>query len=107
MEEGPCSRGGLQKQPSLSEWKGKDSILYTHSARALQECSSEVKNTKGEKAVPCLNPDTFRRYIRPQNLGEAVIDGESTTCLLDNGAQLNFMTLAYALKRGFNIMSLD
>ena len=62
---------------------------------------------KGEKAVPCLNPDAFRRYIGPQNLGEAVIDGESTTCLLDNGAQLNFMTPAYALKRGFNIMSLD
>ena len=36
-----------------------------------------------------------------------MIDGESTTCLLDNGAQLNFMTPAYALKQGFNIMSLD
>ena len=29
------------------------------------------------------------------------------TCLLDNGSQLNFMTPAYAIKRGFNIMSLD
>ena len=34
------------------------------------------------------------------------IDGELTTCLLDNGAQLNFMTPVYALKWGFNVMSL-
>ena len=57
--------------------------------------------------VPCLNPDAFQRYIEPRNLGEAVIDGEATTCLLDNGAQLNFMTPAYGLEQGFNIMSLD
>ena len=35
------------------------------------------------------------------------IDGELTTCLLDNGAQLNFMTPTYTLERGFNVMSLD
>ena len=29
------------------------------------------------------------------------------TCLLDNGAQLNFITSAYARKRGMDIMSLD
>ena len=28
-------------------------------------------------------------------------------CLLDNGTQLNFMTPAYAIKRGLNVMSLD
>ena len=35
-----------------------------------------------------------------------MIDGELTTCLLDNGSQLNFMTPAYEIKRGFDIMSL-
>ena len=30
-----------------------------------------------------------------------------TTCLLDNGAQLNFITPAYAVDRGMDIMSLD
>ena len=40
-------------------------------------------------------------------LGEPRIDHELTTCLLDNGAQLNFMTPTYTLKRGFNVMSLD
>ena len=29
------------------------------------------------------------------------------TCLLDNGAQINFVTPAYAHKRGMDIMSLD
>ena len=55
----PAAKGASKKQPGLSEWKGKDSILYAHSARALQECSSEVKNMKGKKVVPCLNPDAF------------------------------------------------
>ena len=36
-----------------------------------------------------------------------MIDRELTTCLLDNGSQLNFMTPAYAIKRGFNVMSLE
>ena len=42
----------------------------------------------------------------PKNWGEALIDGELVTCLLDNGSQLNFVTPAYASKRGMDIMSL-
>ena len=59
------------------------------------------------KGVPYLNPDPFQHYIGPKNWSEVRIDGELTTCLLDNGSQLNFMTPAYAIKRGLNIMSLD
>ena len=51
--------------------------------------------------------DPYCRFIGPKNLGKALIDGELTTCLLDNGAQLNFITPAYARKRGMDIMSLD
>ena len=43
----------------------------------------------------------------PKNLGKVLIDDELTTCLLDNGAQLNFITPAYAQERGMDIMSLD
>ena len=43
----------------------------------------------------------------PSYLEEALIDDELTTCLLDNGAQLNFITPAYAQERGMDIMSLD
>ena len=58
------------------------------------------------KGVPYLNPDPYCRFISPKNLGEALIDGELATCLLDNGAQLNFITPTYAHKRGMDIMSL-
>ena len=40
-------------------------------------------------------------------MGKALIDDELTTCFLDNGAQLNFITPAYAQERGMDIMSLD
>ena len=40
-------------------------------------------------------------------MGKALIDGELATCLLDNGAQLNFITPAYAHKWGMDVMSLD
>ena len=56
--------------------------------------------------VPYLNPDAFSRFIGPKNWGQALINDELTTCLLDNGAQLNFITPAYAIERGMEIMSL-
>ena len=54
-----------------------------------------------------MNPDAFYRFIGPKNLGTALIDDELTSCLLDNGTQLNFITPAYAQERGMDIMSLD
>ena len=59
------------------------------------------------KGVPYLNPDPYCRFIGPKNLGEALIDGELMTCLLNNGAQLNFITLAYTHKQRMDIMSVD
>ena len=59
------------------------------------------------KRAPYLDPDAFYRFIGPKNLGKALIDDELTTCLLDNGAQLNFITPAYAQEQGMDIMSLD
>ena len=54
-----------------------------------------------------MNPDAFSRFIGPKNWGKALINDELTTCLLDNGSQLNFITPAYAIERGMDIMSLD
>ena len=59
------------------------------------------------KGIPYLDPDPYCWFISPKNLGKALIDGELATCLLDNGAQLNFITPAYAHKWGMDIMSLD
>ena len=53
---------------------------------------------KGAQSISCLNPDPFKHLIGPKNWGEAFIDDELTTCLLDNGAQLNFVTPDYAVK---------
>ena len=54
-----------------------------------------------------MNPDAFHRFIGPKNLGQSLIDDELTTCLLDNGAQLNFVTPSFTQERGMDIMSLD
>ena len=59
------------------------------------------------KGTPYLNPDPFCHFIGPKNWGEALIDDKLTTCLLDNGSQLNFVTPAYAHERGMDILSLD
>ena len=59
------------------------------------------------KKILYLNPDAYRRFIGPKNWGKALIDDELTTCLLDNGSQLNFITPAYAKHRGMDVMSLD
>ena len=59
------------------------------------------------KGVLYLNPNPYCWFIGPKNLGEALIDGELATCLLDNGAQLNFKTPAYAREWGMDIMSLE
>ena len=59
------------------------------------------------KGVPYLNLDPYCQFICPKNWGEALIDEELMTCLLDNGSQLNFVTPAYIRKREMDIMSLD
>ena len=69
----------------------------------LSACSASFSfkgggSVKGAWKVPCLNPDPFTHLIGPKNWGEAFIDDKLTTCLLDNEAQLNFMTPDYAVK---------
>ena len=59
------------------------------------------------KSTPYLNPNPYCQFIGPKNLGKALIDRELMTCLLDNGAQINFITPTHAHKWGMNIMSLD
>ena len=68
----------------------------TLSAR-LNDISSKPSKVK---RAPYLNPDAFYSFIGPKNRGKALIDDELTTCLLDNGAQLTFITPAYAQERG-------
>ena len=50
------------------------------------------------KSAPYLNTNPYYWFIGPKNLGEVLIDGELMTCLLDNGAQINFVTPTYVHK---------
>ena len=88
---------------SLKQVGSREDEVKTSSAgpKHVSSKSSKVKR------APYLNPDAFYRFIGPKNLGKALIDDELTSCLLDNGAQLNFITPAYAQERGMGIMSLD
>ena len=53
---------------------------------------------------PILTLTRFKDgLVRKKNWGQAIMDGELTTCLLDNGAQLNFDTQAYAQRRGMAV----
>ena len=81
-DQAPPVDGASSKQNGLGEGQAK-----TPSAR-MARASSRVER------VPYLNPDAFSRFIGPKNWGQALINDELTTCLLDNGAQLNFVTPA-------------
>ena len=94
-DQAPPAKGASSEQVSLRE--GQTKTLSAQSTEA----------SHGVERVPYLNPDAFSRFIGPKNWGQALINDELTTCLLDNGAQLNFITPAYAVERGMDIMSLD
>ena len=95
---GPCSKGASPKQVGSREGKGK---TPTAGLRHVSNKSPKVKR------APYLNPDAFCRFIGPKNLGKALIDDELVSCLLDNGAQLNFIMPTYAQEREMDIISLD
>ena len=94
-DQAPPAKGASSKQVGPREGQAK-----TLSARLAGA-------SHGVERVPYLNSDAFSRFIGPKNWGQALINDELTTCLLDNGAQLNFITPAYAVERGMDIMSLD
>ena len=97
-EWAPAAKGASPKQVSSREGEGKTPSI---GPRHVSNKSPKVKRT------PYLNPDAFHRFIGPKNLGKALIDDELVSCLLDNGAKLNFITPAYAQEQGMDIMSLD
>ena len=93
--QAPPGAGTYSKPSGLWEDQTK-----THSAQSAGAA-------RRVERIPYLNPDAFSRFIGPKNWGQALINDELATCLLDNGAQLNFITPAYAVERGMDIMSLD
>ena len=93
--QAPPGAGAYSKPSGLREDQTK-----THSAQLAGA-------SHGVERVPYLNPDAFSRFLGPKNWGQGLINDKLTTCILDNGAQLNFITPAYAVERGMDILSLD
>ena len=96
-------RAPLVEGASFSQVGAGEDQAENPSARSSR-ASGKPSQVKG---TPYLNPDPFCRFIGPRNWGEALIDNKLTTCLLDNGSQLNFVTPTYAHERGMDILSLD
>ena len=97
-EWAPAAKGASPKQVGSREGESKTPSVRL---RCVSNKSPKVKR------APYLNPDAFCRFIGPKNLGKALIDDELVSCLLDNGAQIIFITPAYAQEQGMDIMSLD
>ena len=123
METRRCFTCNKPDHLQRDHWKYEEKMGLAPTAEGtpLKQVSSRVGEAKAPSArlnnisskpskvkrAPYLNPDAFYRFIGPKNQDKALIDDELTTCLLDNGAQLNFITLAYAQEQGMDIMSLD
>ena len=90
----PAAEGASQNNNG-SESQSAGTNLSARSTGSSFEGGSPVK---GARSIPCLNPDPFRCLIGPKNWGEAYIGDKLTTCLLDNGAQLNLVAPDYAVK---------
>ena len=97
MGPGPLAEGASPKQVGSGEGKTK---IPSAKSNHVSSKSSKVKRAL------YLNLDAFCRFIGPKNLSKALIDDELTTCLLDNGAQLNFITpaLCTGMRNGHHVL---
>ena len=53
------------------------------------------------------NQDALSCWLIPENLGWALVDGIRTRVLLDNGARVNSVTLAYVCKHQLKVGSIE
>ena len=86
---------------------------YPYHSQPQQKGSSH-KCIKGEKEKDYIfkqvntqenfiNPDPWARLIGPSNDAPSYVDGKLVRCLLDTGAQVNFVGKDYCLARGWHI----
>ena len=70
----PAAEGASQKQTGSSGTQGEGVTLSAQSAGAGSSTSDSSpkhprKLKKGTQKVPCLNPDPFKHFIGPKELG--------------------------------------
>ena len=76
-------------------------------AQPPQDRYGQGQYGQGQKlASPQLTPsefwneDTRNQWFSRSNLGTAILDGVETTCLIDNGARVNLVTLEFIWDSG-------
>ena len=63
-------------------------------------CSERVKYTL---QTPFLNPDPFQQWYGIENVARVGMNGEGCMALLDNGAQVNTITLRYVKEHSLHV----
>ena len=58
---------------------------------------------KSSLQTPFLNPDPFQHWYGIENVAKVKINGESCMALLDNGAQVNTITLRYVKEHSLQV----
>ena len=66
-----------------------------------------IKQTTRKTPFRYWNQDTLSRWLGPENLGWAQIDGRCTRVLLDTGARVNSVTPAYVRKHKLKVVSVS
>ena len=55
----------------------------------------DAQGVKGHMQTPFLNPDPLNQWYGIENVARVRVNGESCMALLDNGAQINTITLGF------------
>ena len=74
-----------------------------------QSRSGQGQKLTNPRLTPSIfwNEDPRNWWFSHSNLGTAIIDGMKTTCLIDNGALVNLVTLEFVRDRGLEAGSIQ
>ena len=92
-------RANHKKQVFKPGWGSRD-----QGSLAPPDGYRQGRKLAGPQLTPSAfwNEDPRNRWLSSANLGTAVIDGVETTCLINNGARVNLVTLEFVRERGFD-----
>ena len=89
---------GRPHSHEYQEWQGKG-----HNPNQTRTVKPESKET----SFRYWNQDALSRWLGPENLGWALVDGIRTRVLLDNGAQVNSVTPTYVRRHKLKVGSIE
>ena len=92
--------------PGWGSW-GQGSLAPPN--RYGQGRSSQSQKLAGPRLTPSKywNEDARNHWFSHSNLGTTILDGVETTCLIDNGARVNLVTLEFIRDRGLDVGSIQ